>query len=155
MEPVSGFEPLTVRLQGGTPEHGGGALNLSAHRRIVSLGYIAPSRDPNTAPGHDLTCSDREELMRNFTGSRLVPRSVRPSRRPLFLAGLPTKLVRDGERESYDLPPDQPLPEADLVPAEQPGGEAVDGSDLLRADQTSSGRYDHDKALNEAFGMAW
>jgi hypothetical protein len=72
-----------------------------------------------------------------------------------FSQGLPTKLVRDGERESYDLPPDQPLPEADLVPAEQPGGEAADGSDLLRADQTSSGRYDHDKALNEAFGMAW
>jgi hypothetical protein len=72
-----------------------------------------------------------------------------------FSQGLPTKLVRDGERESYDLPPDQPLPKADLVPAEQSDGEAADGSDLLRADQTGSGRYDHDKALNEAFGMAW
>ena len=71
-----------------------------------------------------------------------------------FSQGLPTKLVRDGEREAYDLPPDQPLPEADLVPAEQPGGEAPDGSDLLRADQADS-RYDHDKALNEAFGMSW
>jgi len=71
-----------------------------------------------------------------------------------FSQGMPTKLVRDGQRESYDPPPDQPPPEADLVPAEQPGGETADGSDLLRADRPS-GRYDHDKALNEAFGMAW
>jgi hypothetical protein len=71
-----------------------------------------------------------------------------------FSQGLPTKLVRDGERESYDLPPDQPLPAADLVPAEQLGEEATDGSDMLRADQADY-RYDHDKALNEAFGMAW
>jgi hypothetical protein len=71
-----------------------------------------------------------------------------------FSQGLPTKLVRDGERESYDLPPDRPLPEADLVPAEQLGGKVADGSDLLRADQADY-RYDHDKALNEAFGMAW
>jgi hypothetical protein len=71
-----------------------------------------------------------------------------------FSQGLPTRLVRDGEREAYDLPPDQPLPEADLVPTEQPGGEAPDGSDLLRAGQADY-RYDHDKALNEAFGMAW
>jgi hypothetical protein len=71
-----------------------------------------------------------------------------------FSQGLPTKLVRDGERESYDLPPDRSLPEADLVPAEQLGGKAADGSDLLRADQADY-RYDHDKALNEAFGMAW
>jgi hypothetical protein len=72
-----------------------------------------------------------------------------------FSQGLPTKLVRDGERESYDLPPDRPLPEADLVPAEHPSGDRADGSDLLRADQADY-RYDHDKALNEAFsGTAW
>jgi hypothetical protein len=72
-----------------------------------------------------------------------------------FSQGLPTKLVRDGGRESYDLPPDQPLPGADLIPAEQPGGEAADGSDVLRADQADH-RYDHDKALTEAFsGTAW
>jgi len=34
-------------------------------------------------------------------------------------AGLPTKLVRDGGCESYDVPPDRPLPEGDLVPVEQ------------------------------------
>jgi hypothetical protein len=71
-----------------------------------------------------------------------------------FSAGLPTKLVRDGEHESYDLPPDEVLTDADLVPARQSGGEAADGSDLLRAGQADY-RYDHDKALTEAFGMAW
>jgi hypothetical protein len=72
-----------------------------------------------------------------------------------FSQGLPTKLVRDGEHESYEPPPDQPLPEAGLVPAEQPGGEAADGSDLLRAGQAEY-RYDPGKALTEAFGgTAW
>jgi hypothetical protein len=70
-----------------------------------------------------------------------------------FSQGLPTKLVRDGRDESYDMPPDQPLPEADLVPAGQPGAEPTDGSDLLRADQASSDRLDHDTLLNQAFGM--
>jgi hypothetical protein len=69
-----------------------------------------------------------------------------------FSQGLPTKLVRDSERESYDPPPDRPLPVADLAPAERPPGEA-DGSDLLRVDR-SSGRYDHYKALNQAY-VAW
>lgn len=71
-----------------------------------------------------------------------------------FSGGLPTKLVRDGQRESYDLPPDELLTDAELVPASQPDGEAADGSDLLRAGQADY-RYDHDKALTEAFGMAW
>jgi hypothetical protein len=72
-----------------------------------------------------------------------------------FSQGLPTKLVRDDEHESYDPPPDQPLPDADLVPAAQPVGEAADGSDLLRAGQADY-RYDPGKALTEAFsGTAW
>jgi hypothetical protein len=33
-----------------------------------------------------------------------------------FSAGLPTKLVRDGLHESYDPPPDGPLPDGELVP---------------------------------------
>src|SRR5689334_21494685 len=37
--------------------------------------------------------------------------------------GQPTKLVRDGGAESYDPPPDLPLP-AELVPAESDGGAA-------------------------------
>jgi hypothetical protein len=71
-----------------------------------------------------------------------------------FSQGLPTKLVRDDECESFDLPPDEPLPKADLIPAGQSGGQPTDGSDLLRADQADY-RYDHGKALTEAFGMAW
>ena len=34
-----------------------------------------------------------------------------------FSAGLPTKLVRDGGHESYDAPPDGPVPDGELVPA--------------------------------------
>ena len=71
-----------------------------------------------------------------------------------FSQGLPTKLVRDDERESYDPPPDRALPEADLEPAGPPDGQTADGSDLLRADQADY-RYDPGQALNEAFGMAW
>ena len=40
--------------------------------------------------------------------------------------GKPTKLVRDGGTESYDPPPDQPLPGV-LVPADADGG-AGDGT---------------------------
>jgi hypothetical protein len=40
--------------------------------------------------------------------------------------GQPTKLVRDGGTESYDPPPDLPLPGV-LVPAESGSGEAGDG----------------------------
>jgi hypothetical protein len=68
-----------------------------------------------------------------------------------FSQGQPTKLVRDGGVECYDAPPAGPPPKAELVSAEKPGG---DGSDLLRAGR-SSGQYDHDKALTEAFGMSW
>jgi hypothetical protein len=59
-------------------------------------------------------------------------------------AGLPTKLVRDGQNESSDPPPDRPLPDvlmpvASAVPA--------DPSDLRRADEAEgSGQYDPYKA---------
>lgn len=68
-----------------------------------------------------------------------------------FSQGTPTNLVRDDDGgESYDPPPDQPLPDVDLVPAEQPAGEEADGSDMLRAGEADY-RYDHAKALTEAF----
>ena len=41
--------------------------------------------------------------------------------------GQPTKLVRDGRTESYDPPPDLPLP-ATLVPVDQDSGAAADSS---------------------------
>jgi len=68
-----------------------------------------------------------------------------------FSAGRPTKLVRDGELESFDEPPAQPLPEGELVSAEPPS--PADGSDLLRADRLT-GRYDHGQVLNAAFRVS-
>ncbi len=56
-----------------------------------------------------------------------------------FSEGWPTKLVRDEGQESYDLPPDQPLPEGDLVPADDNYDEAAGGSDLRRADDGRRG----------------
>jgi len=48
--------------------------------------------------------------------------------------GQPTKLVRDGGTESYDPPPDRPLP-APLVPCTQEGNASAGHSDLRRADE--------------------
>ena len=50
--------------------------------------------------------------------------------------GQPTRLVRDGQTESYDEPPDLPLPDV-LVPAGSAGDEPDSGSDLRRADEAS------------------
>jgi hypothetical protein len=71
-------------------------------------------------------------------------------------AGLPTNVVRDGGRESYDPPPDRPLPEGDLVPSGQAAGEATDESDLRRADDANanSGPYDPAKARSAAIMAA-
>jgi hypothetical protein len=55
-----------------------------------------------------------------------------------FSAGSPTKLVRDDGRESYDPPPDQPLPNGDLIPVAPAGTEASDGADLQRVDQPTA-----------------
>jgi hypothetical protein len=60
--------------------------------------------------------------------------------------GLPTKLVRDSGRESFDSPPDRPPPEGDLVPAEPGDGEATDGSDLRRADDVEANSVPYDAA---------
>jgi len=49
-------------------------------------------------------------------------------------AGLPTRLVRDGQAESYDEPPSLPLPDV-LVAVDAGGDEPADGSDLHRADE--------------------
>jgi hypothetical protein len=68
-----------------------------------------------------------------------------------FSQDLPTKLVRDGKEESYDPPPDRPLPDGDLVPAiERP---AVDGADLRRADEASTNPYDAAKARRAALDV--
>jgi hypothetical protein len=64
-------------------------------------------------------------------------------------AGRPTRLVRDGQTESYDEPPDLPLPDV-LVPVAP--ARPADGSDLRRADETCDDPpYSAEKARQAAF----
>jgi hypothetical protein len=70
-----------------------------------------------------------------------------------FSQGQPTKLVRDGGRECYDPVPGQPLPEGDLLPAEQSGEQARDGGDLRRADHGGGDQYDPAAARQAAFDL--
>jgi len=54
--------------------------------------------------------------------------------RTLCSSGRATRLVRDGGTESYDSPPDLPLPDV-LVPVASGSSESASGSDLRRADE--------------------
>ena len=66
--------------------------------------------------------------------------------------GSPTKLVRDGDEESYEDPPDE---EPTVTPTRIAEAQASDGSDLLRSDHPESGSL-HDR-MQEAgqFGATW
>jgi hypothetical protein len=65
-----------------------------------------------------------------------------------FSDGEPTSLVRDGEIESRDPPPDTPLP-ATLVPSET-SNQANDGEDLRRPDDAErEPPSDPDSAVEE------
>jgi hypothetical protein len=64
-----------------------------------------------------------------------------------FSEGWPTKLVRDDGTESYDLPPDLPLPET-LIPIPPDVTGAGAGPDLRRADQVAE---DPDRAQRALF----
>jgi hypothetical protein len=66
--------------------------------------------------------------------------------------GSPTKLVRDGDEESYEDPPDE---EPTVTPTRIAEGQASDGRDLLRSDDPESGSL-HDR-MQEAgqFGATW
>jgi hypothetical protein len=66
--------------------------------------------------------------------------------------GQPTKLVRDGGTESYDPPPDLPLP-ATLVPAEADGGAAA-GPEDAGPEPGYSGRRASRAALDAISGGA-
>jgi hypothetical protein len=70
-----------------------------------------------------------------------------------FSAGTATALVRDDGRESHDPLPDEPLPDGDLVPAEEAGACAPYGTDLRRADQLNSDVYDPAQAKRAAFDV--
>lgn len=52
-----------------------------------------------------------------------------------FSCGWPTKLVRDCGIEAYDLPPDLPLPEGDLIPVLPHGNATLTEPDPRRADK--------------------
>jgi hypothetical protein len=69
--------------------------------------------------------------------------------------GRPTKLVRDGGVESYDPPPDLPLP-AELEPAVPEGGEASGspGSDEAGRDSGYSDRRARRAAFDAVTGGA-
>jgi len=62
-------------------------------------------------------------------------------------AGKPTKLVRDGEDESYDAPPDGPYVAEPVRIETTPT--AASGSDLLRTGEASS-QYDEGEAVMES-----
>jgi hypothetical protein len=66
-----------------------------------------------------------------------------------FTEGFPTKLVRDLGVESYDLPPDEPVTEAELIPvsaaADDDGGAEQERrsrheADIARGNITHTGR---------------
>jgi hypothetical protein len=64
--------------------------------------------------------------------------------------GTPTKLVRDGEVESYDKPPDEaPTQKAERI---EPEVAATDGRDLLRVgeDQEAGDMASLDEAMGSA-----
>ena len=66
--------------------------------------------------------------------------------------GSPTKLVRDGDEESYEDPPDE---EPTATPTRIAEGQASDGSDLLRSDDPESGSL-HDRMQDAGqFGATW
>ena len=70
-----------------------------------------------------------------------------------FSAGMATKLVRDGGREAYDAPPDQPLPDGVLVPADEMGEEKWDGTSMRRADDASTKPYNSADARRAALDV--
>jgi hypothetical protein len=67
--------------------------------------------------------------------------------------GTPTKLVRDGDEESYEDPPDE---EPSVTPSPIAEHQNSDGSDLFRADDAGAGESLNDR-LHDAgqFGSTW
>ena len=67
--------------------------------------------------------------------------------------GTPTKLVRDGDVEAYDDPPDEePSVTSTMVEEEQ----ATDGSDLIRSGDAGAGGSLHERLADAGqFGATW
>lgn len=71
-----------------------------------------------------------------------------------FSAGQPTKLVRDAGLESYDPPPDIPLPEPP-TPAASHANHSSGGADMRRADDAErEAPYDQRAACQKATSAA-
>jgi hypothetical protein len=68
-------------------------------------------------------------------------------------AGRPTKLVRDGGTDSYDPPPDLPLPDV-LVPAGADGSAVDDDTDEAGQESSYSNRRASRAALDAISGGA-
>jgi hypothetical protein len=67
-----------------------------------------------------------------------------------FSEGNPTKLVRDSGFESFDPPPDIPVPDS-LVPAPSPAPGPTGGGDMRRADDAErEAPYDRRAACQRA-----
>jgi hypothetical protein len=68
--------------------------------------------------------------------------------------GTPTKLVRDGDEEAYDDPPDE---EPSVTPSRIEEIQAADGQDLLRAGDNDPDHESLNQRLGDAaqFGATW
>jgi hypothetical protein len=66
-----------------------------------------------------------------------------------YSEGRPTSLVRDGQAESRDAPPDRPAPQPEPLPE----GGSSDGSDLRRADEADQA-WDPKRASDVAMDVA-
>jgi hypothetical protein len=67
-------------------------------------------------------------------------------------AGTPTKLVRNGDEESYDEPPAE---EPSVTPSPIAEEQARDGDDLLRADEAEGGSLNGRLQDAAQFGSTW
>ncbi len=68
--------------------------------------------------------------------------------------GTPTKLVRDGDVESYDAPPDE---EPTVTPTRIEEEQVANGNDLLRSGDSGGGGQSLTERMVEAgqFGATW
>jgi hypothetical protein len=67
-----------------------------------------------------------------------------------FSEGSPTKLVRDAGQESFDAPPNLPLP-GPPVPVPEPASRSTGGADMRRADDAErEAPYDRHAASDRA-----
>lgn len=130
--------PSRLRHAPGPPRQlAHGRRDALGSRSFKEVGGLSPSDVPPRPAWpvfHALAGSPYADYMerQQAEGWYLDPYQIHHDR--WMSAGRPTKLVRDGQTESYDAPPDLPLP-AVLVHADSADDEPATGSDLRRADE--------------------